>query len=211
MSLLTRLSITFVFIALWFATQRALSTRVAPSKGIDDKIHNWSARLNKKLLDDPKLSRWLLITSSLGIDLLGLWICYDSIFGASFQPMFGLFVLFSLRQLCQYLTALPEPNGMIWHHPGVPSIFVTYGVSNDLFFSGHTAIAVYGGLHLLSYQSPIIQGLAVFLIIYEILTVLILRAHWTLDVFTGIITALWASQITKDIAPMFEAWILHFR
>lgn len=114
--------------------------------------------------------------------------------------MLGLFVLYSLRQLSQYLTALPPPPGMIWYHPGVPSVFVTYGVSNDLFFSGHTAMAVFGGLHLLSYDNLWIQVLGAFLILYEIAVVLVLRAHWTMDVFAGIITALWVNSIATTLS-----------
>ena len=35
---------------------------------------------------------------------------------------------------------------MIWRNPGFPSLLVTYGVSNDFFISGHTAIAVLGAI-----------------------------------------------------------------
>ena len=37
---------------------------------------------------------------------------------------------------------------MIWHDPGFPSFLVTYHVANDFFFSGHTAIAVFGAIEL---------------------------------------------------------------
>src|SRR5262249_38805048 len=52
---------------------------------------------------------------------------------------------YALRQLCQGLCAFAPPEGMIWRSPGFPSLLVTYGTATDLFFSGHTAIAVYGG------------------------------------------------------------------
>jgi predicted acylesterase/phospholipase RssA/ABC-type phosphate/phosphonate transport system substrate-binding protein len=203
-SVYLRLGITGALIVLWFVTQKALSKRGFPAEGIHDKVHFWTRKLHKYLLDNPQISRLFLITSSIGIDILGIWLCVDSIFGASFQPMIGLFILFSLRQLSQYLSALPAPDGMIWFHPGVPSIFVTYGVSNDLFFSGHTALAVFGGIHLLGYDNIFIQVLALFLIFYEVSVVLILRAHWTLDVFTGIVTALWVSSVSKVLTPMLE-------
>jgi PAP2 superfamily C-terminal len=207
MSTISRLGVTLGLIVLWFASQKALSKRGFPTQGIHDKIHQWSSGLHAYICKNKSVSRWLLITSSLGIDILGLWVCFDSIFGHSFSPMIGLFILFSLRQLSQYLSALPAPEGMIWEYPGVPSIFVTYGVSNDLFFSGHTALAVYGGLHLLEYNHLAIQCLAVFLMIYEIFTVLILRAHWTMDVFAGLVTALWVHSITLKIGSLIENWI----
>jgi hypothetical protein len=35
-----------------------------------------------------------------------------------------------------------------------------------------------------------LTGLAVFVVVFESLTVLLLRAHYTMDVFTGIVTGL---------------------
>jgi len=48
----------------------------------------------------------------------------------------------------QAVCALPPPPNMIWHYPGFPSLLVTYHVANDFFFSGHTAIAVFGAIEL---------------------------------------------------------------
>ena len=75
----------------------------------------------------------------------------------------GLLILFGLRQLCQGLCALPPPEGMIWRNPGFPSLLVTYGTATDLFFSGHTAIAVYGCLELAHWGGPVaaVAGIAI--------------------------------------------------
>src|SRR5262249_61953755 len=81
-----------------------------------------------------------------------------AILGPTVRPFLGMLILFALRQLCQGLCALPPPPGMIWSYPGVPSLLVTYGTANDLFFSGHTAIAVYGAIELVLCGGP---GLAV--------------------------------------------------
>ena len=43
---------------------------------------------------------------------------------------------------------------MVWRYPGVPAVLVTYGTANDLFFSGHTAIAVYGAATLAAHWGP---------------------------------------------------------
>ena len=139
-----------------------------------------------------------MITSSLGIDLLGLSVLYLGIFGSSFRPIVGLFLILILRQGSQYLTALPAPEGMIWEDPGVPSLFVTYDVANDLFFSGHTALAVYGGLVLASLGNPILTAAAVVLGLYEIFVVLALRAHWTMDVYAGIVSAVLCFMLTHQ-------------
>ena len=73
---------------------------------------------------------------------------------------------------------------------------VTYGVSNDLFFSGHTALAVLGALEISRLNVMPLTILATLIAVYEIFVVLVLRAHWTMDVLCGLIAAFavfWAS------------------
>ena len=84
---------------------------------------------------------------------------------------------------------------------------MTYGTANDLFFSGHTAIAVYGAATLAGHwgQWGLELGLAVAF--FEAVSVLILRAHYTMDVFTGIICALWVYSLSGQLAPHVDAAI----
>ncbi len=87
--------------------------------------------------------------------------------GPSLRPLLGLLLLLALRQACQGLCALPTPPGMIWRDPGLPSLFVTYGTASDLFFSGHTAIAVYGGLELARYGGLALAALGASVAVLE--------------------------------------------
>ncbi len=191
-----RLALVAGLIALWFATQKVIGSQGLPEGGIGDKIHDLMAPLHKKLFHNRRWARILLITSSLGIDLLGLTVLGLGIFGPSFRPIIGLFLILLLRQSSQYLTALPAPEGMIWEDPGVPSLFVTYGVTNDLFFSGHTALAVYGGLVVAHLGNPYLTAAAILLGLYEIFAVLALRAHWTMDVYAGLVSAALCFMLT---------------
>jgi hypothetical protein len=100
----------------------------------------------------------------------------------------------------QGLVALPAPPNAIWHYPGFPSLLVTYGVANDYFFSGHTAIAVLGATELVRLGRRWLTALAVMVVLLEIATVLILRAHYTMDVFTGIVTALYIAWLAERMS-----------
>lgn len=194
-----------VMLVFWFLTQKLIGQKSFDTDGIGDKILDWTAGWNKHLQDHPKLANGLLITSSLGIDGLGLFLLGSGIFGPSVTPLVGMFILFGLRQICQYLTALPPPEGMIWRDPGFPSILVTYDVGNDLFFSAHTALTVYGAAQLWMLGHPLWIALSLFLIVYEVSVVLILRAHWTMDVFTGAVTALLVHLLALELGPMVDA------
>ena len=93
---------------------------------------------------------------------------------------------------------------MIWHDPGVPSLLVTYGVSTDFFFSGHTALAVLGAVELVRFGGRRWLLLGVVIAIFECLVVLVLRAHYTMDVFTGAVVALYAATLAEWWAPWFD-------
>ncbi|HEY4230387.1 MAG TPA: phosphatase PAP2-related protein, partial [Thermoanaerobaculia bacterium] len=130
-----------------------------------------------------------------------------AILGPTIRPFLGLVLLFALRQLCQGLCALPAPDGMIWRSPGFPSLLVTYGTSNDLFFSGHTAIAVYGGLELAHAGGAAATILAIAIVLIEAVAVIVLRAHYTMDVFAGAVTALWVWTAANALAPGVDRWL----
>ena len=115
------------------------------------------------------------------------------VFRGELRPFLGLVIVLGLRQVMQACVALPAPPDAIWHYPGFPSILVTYGVANDYFFSGHTAIATLGAMELARVGKRWITVAAAGIVLFEAATVLVLRAHYTMDVFTGLVTALYAA------------------
>jgi PAP2 superfamily C-terminal len=202
-----RAGIVGVGLAGWYATQAWIARRGFPEGAIGDRVHEWTAPLNGFLRENPRRADALLVATSGVIDLLGLFLVVRSIFGPSLRPFLGLAILFAMRQTCQMLCRLPAPDGMIWRHPGFPSLLVTYGTTSDLFFSGHTAIAVYGGLELARAGGPAAAALAAVIVLVEAATVLVLRAHYTMDVFAGAVAALAAYGAAAFLAPGFDAWL----
>jgi len=202
--LLLRLLVAGIVLALWFWTQSLIGARTAPGSGIGDALHNLTAGLNSYFARNSGAANALLIVSSALIDTLGLFLIGRWLFGGSVRPFLGLFLLMTLRQLVQAICALPPPANMIWHYPGFPSLLVTYHVANDFFFSGHTAIAVFGAIELSRLHRNWFTAAAVLLVFFEVATVLILRAHYTMDVFTGILAALWIAHLAERISPRLD-------
>src|SRR5262249_51819167 len=137
--LLLRLALIAMFLVFWFWTQSLLGARPPVNGTVSDKLHIWTAGLNSYFAASPRAANVLLIVSSAFIDAFALFLIGSWLFAARMRPFLGLVALMALRQVTQALCALPPPQGMIWHDPGFPSLFVTYGVSTDFFFSGHTA------------------------------------------------------------------------
>lgn len=204
-TLLVRLVVTGVVLAIWFWTQSLLGARTPPAAGsIGDGLHNLTAGLNSYFAQNTAAANALLIVSSFFIDALGVFLLASWLFGGSVRPFLGLVLLMLLRQFLQALCSFPVPSGMIWHYPGFPSLLVTYRVANDFFFSGHTAIAVFGAIELSSFRRKWLTAFAISLVLFEVITVLVLRAHYTMDVFTGFLAALWIARVSERISPALD-------
>ena len=192
---------------LWFWTQALIGRKTRHRAGLGDAIHDWTAPLHGWLVQHPRAADRVLIVSSGCIDLFGLFLIAVSIFGPTLRPFIAMFSLYTLRQICQACCTLPAPPGMIWRRPGCPSLFVTYGTSNDFFFSGHTAIAVLGALELAQYGLPALTLAVATVAVLEAATVLVLRAHYTMDVLAAAVAAWCAADFARWAAPMVDAWL----
>jgi hypothetical protein len=205
-TLIPRLIVTGVLLAAWFWSQSQLGARTPPAAGIGDALHLLTAGLNSYFAQHPNAANLLLIVSSALIDALGLFLLGSWLFGGSLRPLLGLVLLMVMRQILQAICALPAPPNMIWHYPGFPSLLVTYHVANDFFFSGHTAIAVLGAVELSRLRHKWLTVAAIVIVLFEVAVVLILRAHYTMDVFTGLLAALWVARISARVAPTIDRW-----
>ncbi len=190
-----RLLAIAVGLLAWFASQRLIGQRRFADEGIHDHLHRLTGGGNAWLHQHPSAARAALIASSLGVDAVTLFVLGYAVLGPTFSPFWGLLCLFALRQLSQSLVALPPPPGIIWRHPGFPSLFVTYAVGNDFFFSGHTALAVYGAIQVATLGSVALTLFAALLAVLQMALVIVLRAHWTLDVLAGLFAALMVGAV----------------
>jgi hypothetical protein len=184
----------------WFTSQSLISARGMKSDFIGDGVHELTAPLHGYLASHPRQADAVLIVSSALIDALGIFLILASVFGPNMQPLAALIILFLMRQFCQGFCALPVPPGMIWRDPGFPSLLVTYEVANDFFFSGHTAIAALGAIEaarILPWWAAVAFALVA---VGEACTVLILRAHYTLDVIAAIFAAFCAAGLASWLA-----------
>lgn len=202
-----RLSITVAALAFWFWTQALLGARTAQVQGIGDGLHALTAGANDYFHIHTSMANALLIASSALIDAFAVFILLRWLFGRSVRPFLGLAILLLLRQAMQALCALPAPEGMIWHYPGFPSLLVTYSVASDFFFSGHTAIAVFGATEVARLRNPILTIVAILVAAMEIVTVIVLRMHYTMDVFTGLIAALWVVPVAERLSVPIDRWL----
>jgi len=194
-------------LVLWFWTQSLIARKSVPKDGIGDFVHDFTARWHGYLSANPRAANTLLITSSFFIDITGLALIGVAIFGPTFAPFLAVLIVFGLRQVSQSLCTLPPPPGIIWRNPGFPALLVTYDVGNDFFFSGHTALAVLGAIEAAHFGPLWLAVTAAVIALGEMITVLVLRAHYTLDVLAGAFAAYLAADVGGRLAPTVDAWL----
>jgi membrane-associated phospholipid phosphatase len=198
-----RVAVVVCALAAWYWSQALIGRRRLNGAVIGDGIHELTAPLNRYLLNHPCAANATLITSSLFIDAFGVFLIGAGIFGPTLRPFVALLILFAFRQVCQALCALPEPKDMIWRHPGFPSLLVTYGTGNDFFISGHTAVAVLGAIEIAKmgpWWLAAATGIVAFL---EATTVIVLRAHYTMDVLAAACAAWCAANAAGWLCTFF--------
>ena len=190
-------------LGVWFVSQSLIGARGFREGAIGDAVHEWTAPLNRRLVESPGAANALLITTSGFIDLFGLFLLGSSLFGPSLRPGIALLLLIVFRQISQLTCALPAPPGMIWRNPGLPSLLVTYDVANDFFFSGHTAIAVLAAIEVAMIAPAWMAIAAGVIAALEATTVLVLRAHYTMDVLTAVVAAFCAEGLASRLCVGF--------
>jgi len=197
-----RAGLVVLALVAWFWSQALIGSRSLKDGAIGDGIHDLTAPLTRYLLNHPRAANATLIISSLFIDVFGIFLIGAGIFGPTLRPFVALLILFAFRQTCQALCALPAPKDLIWRYPGFPSLLVTYGVGNDFFISGHTAVAVLGTIEIAKI-GPLWLGIAAGVVAFlEASAVLVLRAHYTMDVL--------AAACAAGCAAVAAGWLCTF-
>ena len=205
--ILLRIAVIAVALVIWFWTQKLIASKSDDMESIGDWVHRLTACWHRYFAENEKAANRALIVSSFCIDVLGISLIAASVFGKSFAPFLGILIVFSLRQISQLCCTLPPPPGIIWRDTGVPTILVTYGVGNDFFFSGHTALAVLGAIEICHLAPWWLGAIAILVALGEAMIVLVLRAHYTMDVITGAFAAWFAADMAARLAPCIDGWL----
>lgn len=179
-----------------------------PNDVIGDGMHELFAPANALLHANPRLADAALIAISFLADVSGVGLIMLAIFGSTVRPAIGIMILYLLRQSVELLSRIPAPDGMIWRYPGFPSLLVDYHVMSDFFFSGHTAIIVYAIAELSQLRQRWVTAAGIASVLFVMVALFSLRAHYTMDVYAGVVTALLAflcaSYIAKALEPIME-------
>ena len=132
----------------------------------------------------------LLIVSSFAIDVNFIALGYCFIFYSnSIRTPLLIVAYYMFRAFIQGIFFMPYPEHYIFQYPGFFSLTVPYMKSNDFFFSGHIGVCTLFLLEFRRQSNKVFQCFAAFAMILNAFTLLITRAHYSIDLIVGTITA----------------------
>ena len=199
-------ALIIVFICAWTWTQNQISENIITTCGIKDRVHGWTDSIHTFFFTHPAWANGYLIATTFILEIFDLFLVTKALFGSTVRPGISFLIFVFMRQSIQSLMNLPLPDGIIWRYPGVPSLgFVNYSISNDLFFSAHTGVSILVLFEVADYRKRWLTCLTALVVIFEISATILLRFHYTMDVYAGIVSALvayylstlWSSSIDR--------------
>jgi len=102
----------------------------------------------------------------------------------------------------------PFPPGYVWDDPGFPSLVVPYGRTSDFYFSGHIGIVTICACEWITWKKYFASALIGLGGLYTIFIMLSFQAHYSIDLFTGIICGHWMFMLIDGQKDRIDTFFL---
>jgi len=178
--------------------------------GVEDKVIDLFKFAND-FINEPgheAYRRAFQITCSLLVDLCFIiTFAYWVFKGTSCRLPLTLAIFYVVRAALQKIWFVPYPEGYYWYDPGFPSLVVPYGKGSDFFYSGHSGFLVICAKELHKGKHSRFRNFAIFSLIFTMLTLLVYRIHYFVDIFAGVFFADWSffrvDQLKEYLDPLY--------
>lgn len=189
-------------------TQNWIGAVSAPLCKIHDALQHLLAPLNAYVAHHDQLSNVLIILYSVFGDAIVLFLICCAIIHSSIRPILPLILFMILRQTMQMLVTFPIDPGLVWHDPGFYSLFLNYHVSGDFYFSAYVGINILGALEMHEiFRKKWLTALNFCTAGFIIFIDMVLRAHYSTDIYTSIITAIFVYLFTQQFIPSIDRFL----
>lgn len=167
-------------------------------KCFKDRVFELTEGMYLFLKENYSINNAWLIASSLGIDFIVILACFLWCFTIkSWRMILSIGKIYLIRFTMQNLYLMVSPEEILFRYPGFPSLFVPYLVTNDFFFSGHVSLPLLTGLEFRENGFYGLSYLSLFISVFEGMTMVFTRGHYSIDVFAGYLFSLWSFRVTK--------------
>lgn len=117
-----------------------------PTERVDclkDSLFEWTAGANSFFAENAGIKHAFMILAGFMMDVMIVTVLYQFAFkGTTWRLPIAITMNHACRFLCLNLFLMRYPEGYLWEFPGIYSLTVPYGKSNDFFYSGHVSTAL---------------------------------------------------------------------
>ena len=155
---------------------------------MNDWIFENTKGLNEWFKENKTRRNVLLIFCSGLLDVNMLISFYKFVMcSKTYRFIICILVFYVMRAALILIFDMPYPQGYNWGYPGWLSLFVPYGKTNDFFYSGHVGICMITFMEFKANECHKLAIYSLFVMIAEIFLMLATRAHYTIDMVSGLI------------------------
>jgi len=194
--------LTFIFLG-----RAALPDHPVPT--IVDRAMESLEFINFYVMDRPRLRDAMLIGCTFFMDVMffatGIyWILY----GNSSRIIVSILFFYATRAAVQQMFYCPYPKHYFWDDPGFPTLVVPYGRSSDFFFSGHVGFVTLCTSEWIKHKQYLVASILALGGLYTVFILLVYQAHYSIDIFTGMVVGSWIFLLVDKFKEDFDAFFI---
>jgi hypothetical protein len=174
-----------------------------------DPLHHLLQPLSRHLERNDFLRKILLAIDSIMIDLAILFFGIAwAIYGRTKSFMPSLMIFYAIRALVLNVCQWPLPKLYLFGYPGIPSYFVDYDQTNDLYFSGHCGCLTVMTTDCYFNGRRRWVGFLFLALAYTFFVLALEGGHYTNDMIIGVIAGFTITRLYFSRKEPITLWYL---
>ena len=173
-----------------------------------DKLFDFTSGLNQYFEVHDTERHLIEATSSFLVDfLLVAFSVKYALWGKSWREVICSSCFYTVRAAVQGIFLMGFPENYIWDYPGVPSLTVPYYRTADFFYSGHVGIMTFCALENYNSGYYKLMVLSVIATLFEFFVMVVLRAHYSIDLISGVVFAHYIWILSGRASKYIDSWL----
>lgn len=201
-----KMAVVFALLIGHFLRSRQFRASKPAVDCLHDTGYDLTASVNAELNHNKGLLTTLELTSSALVDFTSLSIMfYFYKVGTTIRYPVQLIGFYVTRAIVQGIFLFRFPENGVWDHPGIPSLSVPYGLTNDFYYSGHCGFMVMMSMEhfkMGNKKLPIFLLISVFYVAFVLIAS---RIHYTIDIPIGMLAGYYSHYITNYYIRSLQA------
>lgn len=201
-----KMAVVFVLLIGQFLRSRQFHTTRPAVDCLYDAGFELTNKVNAELNNNKGLLTTFQLTSSALVDFTSLSLMYYFYkVGTTIRYPVQLIGFYAMRGIIQGIFLFRFPNNGVWDPPGIPSLSVPYGLTNDFYYSGHCGFMVMMSMEhfkMGNKKLPIFLLITVFFVAFVLISS---RIHYTIDIPIGMLAGYYSHYLTNYYIRSLQA------